>query len=239
MKHLPVIRGEGELHLVAKALLQRRRERGQYIGGFDAPDALQAVTDEAFLPRQLGRVGQVLPCAAATVAEVRAERVALVCGVSDNGKAFSLCEAFAHSREADMKLLARQTAVDEDDAPFMAADGLAARREGIDRDVERHAVCECFHDTISVLRLKARLLVPSVTKRVLTFPAIEATSCPSEHIRQAQPRSRAMISELIENAMHSSPQGFVGVSLIGIYFCVIVATAFYRISKGDHLGGHH
>lgn len=48
-----------------------------------------------------------------------------------------------------------------------------------------------------------------------------------------------MISELIQNAMHSSPQGFVGVSLIGIYFCVIVVTAFYRIRKGDHLGGHH
>lgn len=44
-----------------------------------------------------------------------------------------------------------------------------------------------------------------------------------------------MINLLMENVMHSTPQAFVGVSLIGIYFCVIVATAFYRISKGEHL----
>jgi hypothetical protein len=50
-------------------------------------------------------------------------------------------------------------------------------------------------------------------------------------------RSPDMLNELIESAMHSSPQGFVGVSLIAIYFCVIVATAFYRIGKGDHM--HH
>ena len=39
-----------------------------------------------------------------------------------------------------------------------------------------------------------------------------------------------MFNELVSNAMHSTPQGFV-------YFCVIVATAFYRIKKGDHM--HH
>jgi hypothetical protein len=50
-------------------------------------------------------------------------------------------------------------------------------------------------------------------------------------------RSPDMLNELIQNAMHSSPQGFLGVSLIAIYFCVIVATAFYRIGKGDHM--HH
>lgn len=36
-----------------------------------------------------------------------------------------------------------------------------------------------------------------------------------------------MFNELVSNAMHSTPQGFVGVSLIFVYFCVIVATAFY------------
>lgn len=46
-----------------------------------------------------------------------------------------------------------------------------------------------------------------------------------------------MLSELFTNAMHSSPQGFVGVTLIGLYFCLIVATAFFRIKKGDHM--HH
>ena len=43
--------------------------------------------------------------------------------------------------------------------------------------------------------------------------------------------------ELVNNAMHSSPQGFVGVSLIGIYFVIIVGVAFYRIKKADHM--HH
>jgi len=33
-----------------------------------------------------------------------------------------------------------------------------------------------------------------------------------------------MFNELVSNAMHSTPQGFV-------------ATAFYRIKKGDHM--HH
>ena len=40
-----------------------------------------------------------------------------------------------------------------------------------------------------------------------------------------------MFNELVSNAMHSTPQGFVGVSLI------FVSTAFYRIKKGDHM--HH
>lgn len=42
------------------------------------------------------------------------------------------------------------------------------------------------------------------------------------------------IGELISNAMHSTPQGFLGVSLIGIYFCVIVGTALYRIKNSGH-----
>lgn len=46
-----------------------------------------------------------------------------------------------------------------------------------------------------------------------------------------------MLNELIANAMHSSPQGFVGVTLIFLYFCLIVATSLYRIRKGDHM--HH
>lgn len=44
-----------------------------------------------------------------------------------------------------------------------------------------------------------------------------------------------MFEVLFENAMHSTPQGFVGVSLIAIYFCVILSTAIYRIRKGEHL----
>ena len=46
-----------------------------------------------------------------------------------------------------------------------------------------------------------------------------------------------MFNELVSNAMHSTPQGFVGVSRICVYFCVSGATAFYRIKKGDHM--HH
>jgi len=44
-----------------------------------------------------------------------------------------------------------------------------------------------------------------------------------------------MIMELVYNALHSTPQGFLGVSLIGVYFVVIVATAAYRIRQGDHM----
>ncbi len=46
-----------------------------------------------------------------------------------------------------------------------------------------------------------------------------------------------MFAELVHNAMQSTPQGFLGVSLIGIYFVVIVATAIHRIRKGEHM--HH
>jgi len=44
-----------------------------------------------------------------------------------------------------------------------------------------------------------------------------------------------MISDLISNAMHSTPQGFVGVSLIFIYFAVMMAAIIYRIRKGEHM----
>ena len=46
-----------------------------------------------------------------------------------------------------------------------------------------------------------------------------------------------MFSELFSNVMHSTPQGFVGVTIIFVYFAFIVATAFYRIKKADHM--HH
>lgn len=45
----------------------------------------------------------------------------------------------------------------------------------------------------------------------------------------------SVVTELLTNMLHSSPQGYLGVSLIGIYFCVIVGTALYRIKQhGDH-----
>ncbi len=47
-----------------------------------------------------------------------------------------------------------------------------------------------------------------------------------------------MVTELFENMMHSTPQGFVGVGLIFFYFVVIVSAAFYRIKKGEHLDHH-
>ncbi|GFM37111.1 hypothetical protein [Desulfovibrio psychrotolerans] len=47
-----------------------------------------------------------------------------------------------------------------------------------------------------------------------------------------------MLAELFDNMMHSTPQGFVGVSLIFIYFVFIVSAAFYRIKKGEHLDHH-
>lgn len=47
-----------------------------------------------------------------------------------------------------------------------------------------------------------------------------------------------MLDELILNASHSTTQGFIGVSLIFAYFCLIVATSFYRIKKGEHMDHH-
>ena len=43
------------------------------------------------------------------------------------------------------------------------------------------------------------------------------------------------MNELLQNAMHSTPAGFVGVTLIFAYFVLIVCTAFYRIKQGDHM----
>ncbi len=45
------------------------------------------------------------------------------------------------------------------------------------------------------------------------------------------------ISELIANASHSTPQGFVGVGIIFTYFIVMLLAIAYRIKKGDHV--HH
>ncbi len=49
----------------------------------------------------------------------------------------------------------------------------------------------------------------------------------------------SMFSELVNNAMHSTPQGFLGVGLIFFYFVLIVLAALYRIKKGEHLEHHH
>jgi hypothetical protein len=47
-----------------------------------------------------------------------------------------------------------------------------------------------------------------------------------------------MLNELIENAMHSTTQGFIGVSLIGIYFVLICCVAIYRVHKAYHVEHH-
>lgn len=43
------------------------------------------------------------------------------------------------------------------------------------------------------------------------------------------------LPELLTNMGHSTPQGFVGIGLIAVYFCIIAYYSFYRIKKGDHL----
>lgn len=48
-----------------------------------------------------------------------------------------------------------------------------------------------------------------------------------------------MLTELIANASHSTTQGFIGVALIAVYFCIIVVTAGHRIRKGAHMGHDH
>ncbi|WP_169734373.1 hypothetical protein [Desulfocurvus vexinensis] len=45
----------------------------------------------------------------------------------------------------------------------------------------------------------------------------------------------SVVFELATNMLHSSPQGYLGVSLIFIYMAVIVGTALYRIKQH---GGH-
>lgn len=46
------------------------------------------------------------------------------------------------------------------------------------------------------------------------------------------------ISELVSGMMHSTAQGFVGVSLIFIYFAIIMAAVAMRIKRGDHVRHH-
>ncbi len=47
-------------------------------------------------------------------------------------------------------------------------------------------------------------------------------------------RSTCM-GELITSAMHSTPQGFVGVGCIFIYFAVMIAAIIYRVKRGEHV----
>lgn len=44
-----------------------------------------------------------------------------------------------------------------------------------------------------------------------------------------------MFGELIRSAMHSTPQGFVGVGLIFLYFVIMMCAIIYRIKKADHM----
>ncbi len=47
-----------------------------------------------------------------------------------------------------------------------------------------------------------------------------------------------MFAEMYDVAMYSTPQGFIGVGLVVIYFFVILWAACYRIRKGEHLDHH-
>lgn len=46
------------------------------------------------------------------------------------------------------------------------------------------------------------------------------------------------IGELVSEMMHATAQGFVGVSLIFIYFAVMMAAVAMRIKRGDHVSHH-
>ncbi len=46
-----------------------------------------------------------------------------------------------------------------------------------------------------------------------------------------------MLGELIGNALHSSVQGFIGVTAIFTYLAVIIIAAAYRIKEG--MNEHH
>lgn len=46
------------------------------------------------------------------------------------------------------------------------------------------------------------------------------------------------ISELVGSMSHATPQGFVGVGLIFIYFAVMMGGVAYRIKRGEHISHH-
>ena len=48
----------------------------------------------------------------------------------------------------------------------------------------------------------------------------------------------AWTSELVETALQSTPQGFVGVSIIFVYFAIIIGAAAMRIKRGEHMTHH-
>ena len=43
------------------------------------------------------------------------------------------------------------------------------------------------------------------------------------------------ITTLVTSAMHSTPQGFVGVGCIFIYFIVMICAIIYRVKRGEHV----
>ena len=45
------------------------------------------------------------------------------------------------------------------------------------------------------------------------------------------------LAYFFNSVIHATPQGYVGVSIIFIYFTVMLAAIAYRIKKGDHM--HH
>jgi len=47
-----------------------------------------------------------------------------------------------------------------------------------------------------------------------------------------------MFGRLMDSIMHASLQGWVGVSLIFIYFAIMISLIAYRIKKGDHVNHH-
>ena len=73
----------------------------------------------------------------------------------------------------------------------------------------------------------------------LTFAVLPVHKKKAPHIArrtgEVQVLAHAMFSQLIESAMHSTPQGFVGVGLIFVYFVIMMCAIVYRIRKGDHM----
>ena len=47
-----------------------------------------------------------------------------------------------------------------------------------------------------------------------------------------------IIAELIDNMLHTSLRAWIGVGAIFVYMTIILATALFRIKKGDHLDHH-
>ena len=113
-------------------------------GGHDVPhlevaepaDALQRVADLRLLVLELALVGEVLPAAAAAVAEVRARRLDVIRPERERLDADRLAVPLLDLDDARADAIAGQPAGDEDDDAIVPRDAAPTEGERVDRELE-------------------------------------------------------------------------------------------------------